>query len=122
MSAPARDLVQRLLERKPVKRIGMLQGRADDIKKHAWFAVRTLLVQPRSAFVCFRCSGRGFSASLVPRVALRTCPFPWRPRALTGAAWPLARWSPRAGQKTRMCPSARRSWRTATRPTRWCPA
>jgi cGMP-dependent protein kinase 2 len=39
MSPEGRDLIQRLLERKPAKRIGMLQGRADDIKKHPWFAV-----------------------------------------------------------------------------------
>ncbi|KAI8470474.1 MAG: kinase-like domain-containing protein [Monoraphidium minutum] len=37
MSPEAKDLIQRLLERKPAKRIGMLQGGSDDIKKHAWF-------------------------------------------------------------------------------------
>jgi len=37
MSAEARDLVSRLLERKPVKRIGMQAGRAADIKNHPWF-------------------------------------------------------------------------------------
>ena len=36
MSDAARDLISRLLERKPVKRIGMLQGRADDIKRLPW--------------------------------------------------------------------------------------
>lgn len=34
------DLISRLLERKPVKRAGMLQGRAGDIKRHPWFKVR----------------------------------------------------------------------------------
>eukprot|EP00798_Chlamydomonas_sp_ICE-L_P017579 gene17579-23905_t len=37
MSEDARNLISRLLERKPIKRIGMLQGRALDIKNHAWF-------------------------------------------------------------------------------------
>jgi len=37
MSDAARDLISRLLERKPVRRIGMLQGRAKDIKAHPWF-------------------------------------------------------------------------------------
>jgi hypothetical protein len=40
MSPAARDLIMRLLERKPVKRIGMLQNRAKDIKQHEWFKVR----------------------------------------------------------------------------------
>jgi hypothetical protein len=31
------DLIGRLLERKPARRIGMLNGRAADIKKHRWF-------------------------------------------------------------------------------------
>jgi cGMP-dependent protein kinase 2 len=39
MSAAAKDLIMRLLERKPAKRIGMLQGRTADIKSHKWFAV-----------------------------------------------------------------------------------
>ena len=34
------DLISRLLERKPAKRLGMLQGRAADIKNHKWFSVR----------------------------------------------------------------------------------
>ncbi|EFJ42034.1 hypothetical protein VOLCADRAFT_97912 [Volvox carteri f. nagariensis] len=38
MSDEARDLISKLLERKPVKRIGMMQGRARDIKAHPWFA------------------------------------------------------------------------------------
>jgi cGMP-dependent protein kinase 2 len=38
-SPAANDLIQRLLERKPAKRIGMLQGRAADIKGHPWFEV-----------------------------------------------------------------------------------
>ncbi|PNW74512.1 hypothetical protein CHLRE_12g493250v5 [Chlamydomonas reinhardtii] len=38
MSDEARDLISHLLERKPVKRIGMLQGKARDIKMHPWFA------------------------------------------------------------------------------------
>lgn len=42
MSNEARDLIMRLLERKPAKRIGMLQGRAKDIKDHPWFQVRVL--------------------------------------------------------------------------------
>lgn len=37
-SPEAKDLISRLLERKPAKRIGMLQGRAADIKNHKWFA------------------------------------------------------------------------------------
>jgi len=37
MSPAARDLIARLLERKPAKRLGMLQGRASDIKAHKWF-------------------------------------------------------------------------------------
>lgn len=37
VSAAAQDLVLRLLERKPSKRIGMLSGRAQDIKDHKWF-------------------------------------------------------------------------------------
>lgn len=40
MSPAAKDLIMRLLERKPAKRIGMLQGRAADIKQHKWFEVR----------------------------------------------------------------------------------
>jgi serine/threonine protein kinase len=39
MSPAAKDLIMRLLERKPAKRIGMLQGRTADIKSHKWFAV-----------------------------------------------------------------------------------
>ncbi len=39
MSVEAQDLVTKLLERKPVKRIGCFQGRAADIKKHPWFKV-----------------------------------------------------------------------------------
>lgn len=38
MSANGKDLIMRLLERKPAKRLGMLQGRAGDIKSHPWFA------------------------------------------------------------------------------------
>jgi hypothetical protein len=40
MSPAAKDLIARLLERKPTKRIGMLNGRAGDIKNHPWFQVR----------------------------------------------------------------------------------
>lgn len=40
MSPAGRDLIVRLLDRKPAKRIGMLQGRANDIKQHEWFRVR----------------------------------------------------------------------------------
>lgn len=40
MSPAGRDLIVRLLDRKPAKRIGMLQGRAKDIKQHEWFRVR----------------------------------------------------------------------------------
>jgi cGMP-dependent protein kinase 2 len=39
MSPAGRDLIMRLLDRKPAKRIGMLQGRANDIKQHEWFRV-----------------------------------------------------------------------------------
>jgi hypothetical protein len=31
------DLIGRLLERKPGRRLGMLSGRARDIKRHRWF-------------------------------------------------------------------------------------
>jgi cGMP-dependent protein kinase 2 len=31
------DLVQKLLERKPAKRLGMLSGKAQDVKRHKWF-------------------------------------------------------------------------------------
>lgn len=31
------DLISRLLERKPTRRLGMLNGRAGDIKRHKWF-------------------------------------------------------------------------------------
>ncbi len=31
------DLISRLLERKPAKRLGMLNARALDIKNHKWF-------------------------------------------------------------------------------------
>jgi len=42
MSAAAKDLIQRLLERKPGRRIGMLMGGAGDIKAHTWFEVNRL--------------------------------------------------------------------------------
>jgi len=38
ISDAAKDLMLRLLERKPSKRIGMLSGRTQDIKDHKWFA------------------------------------------------------------------------------------
>lgn len=38
LSAEAKDLISRMLERKPGKRLGMLSGRAQDIKSHKWFA------------------------------------------------------------------------------------
>lgn len=44
MSPAAKDLIMRLLERKPAKRIGMLQGRAQDIKTHKWFEVSSRLI------------------------------------------------------------------------------
>lgn len=37
LSPAAKDLITRLLERKPARRLGMLSGRARDIKKHRWF-------------------------------------------------------------------------------------
>ena len=37
MTPDATDLVSRLLERRPAKRIGNLLGRASDIKQHPWF-------------------------------------------------------------------------------------
>ena len=40
MSDAAKDLIGRLMERKPARRLGMLQGRAADIKNHKWFSVR----------------------------------------------------------------------------------
>ncbi len=33
--------MSKLMERKPHKRLGMLMGRAADIKRHKWFAVRS---------------------------------------------------------------------------------
>lgn len=30
-------MIQRLLERKPAKRLGMLSGKAQDVKRHKWF-------------------------------------------------------------------------------------
>ena len=49
MSPAAKDLIMRLLERKPAKRIGMLQGRTADIKSHKWFAVRTTLCSDQAS-------------------------------------------------------------------------
>lgn len=46
----AQDLIGRLLERKPTKRLGMLQGRAKDIKRHRW-AGRACVRAPVS-FAC----------------------------------------------------------------------
>ncbi|GLC62245.1 hypothetical protein PLESTB_001861800 [Pleodorina starrii] len=37
LSQAAKDLIARLLERKPAKRLGMLNARAVDIKSHKWF-------------------------------------------------------------------------------------
>ncbi|EFJ48149.1 hypothetical protein VOLCADRAFT_81219 [Volvox carteri f. nagariensis] len=37
LSQAAKDLIARLLERKPAKRLGMLNARALDIKNHKWF-------------------------------------------------------------------------------------
>ena len=48
MSEESKDLVSRLLERKPVKRIGCFQGRASDIKRHPWFKVSSSTVQAYS--------------------------------------------------------------------------
>jgi hypothetical protein len=31
------DFIMRLLERKPAKRLGMLAGKAADVKRHRWF-------------------------------------------------------------------------------------
>lgn len=31
------DFITRLLERKPAKRLGMLAGKAEDVKQHPWF-------------------------------------------------------------------------------------
>lgn len=53
MSAAAKDLIMRLLERKPAKRIGMLQGRAADIKQHKWFAVSTCCCSTSPGAVIF---------------------------------------------------------------------
>lgn len=30
-------MIQKLLERKPAKRLGMLSGKAQDVKRHKWF-------------------------------------------------------------------------------------
>ena len=35
--AIARDLIERLLEKDPAKRLGALAGGAEDIKRHPWF-------------------------------------------------------------------------------------
>ncbi len=37
ISPAAKDLVLRLLERKPTRRLGALAGRAGDVKRHKWF-------------------------------------------------------------------------------------
>ena len=37
LSDAGKDLMTRLLERKPGRRLGMLAGKAEDVKKHAWF-------------------------------------------------------------------------------------
>lgn len=37
ISPAAKDLVSRLLERKPTRRLGALAGRAGDVKRHKWF-------------------------------------------------------------------------------------
>ncbi|GIL88393.1 hypothetical protein Vretimale_15023 [Volvox reticuliferus] len=37
LSQAAKDLIARLLERKPAKRLGMLNARALDVKNHKWF-------------------------------------------------------------------------------------
>ncbi len=43
-AALPQDLMSKLMERKPHKRLGMLQGRAVDIKRHKWFAVRACML------------------------------------------------------------------------------
>eukprot|EP00210_Caulerpa_lentillifera_P004593 g4383.t1 len=37
LSSSAKDLIARLLERRPARRLGMLIGRASDVKRHKWF-------------------------------------------------------------------------------------
>lgn len=37
VSSAAKDLILRLLERKPTRRLGVLAGKADDVKHHRWF-------------------------------------------------------------------------------------
>ena len=37
LSADPQDLISRLLERKPARRLGMLAGKATDVKRHKWF-------------------------------------------------------------------------------------
>lgn len=37
LSPAAKDLIAKLLERKPAKRLGMLSGKAVDVKRHKWF-------------------------------------------------------------------------------------
>jgi hypothetical protein len=34
---PPQDFIQRLLERKPARRLGMLAGRSADVRRHRWF-------------------------------------------------------------------------------------
>ena len=64
MSEESKDLVSRLLERKPVKRIGCFQGRASDIKKHPWFKVRSMM-----AFSSF--GGGSWNELSVPQCVMR---------------------------------------------------
>lgn len=126
MSPAAKDLIMRLLERKPAKRIGMLQGRAADIKNHKWFTVRQLPKPvPSHAALTHAGLNRARLAHWL-KTALQPSPHaspqnatPPR-RTLTGPPWPHAAWSRRAGPRRATCPSARRSWRTPTAPTRRC--
>ena len=37
MRSILQDLIARLLERKPARRLGMQAGRAADVKRHRWF-------------------------------------------------------------------------------------
>lgn len=46
LSPQAKDLIARLLERKPAKRLGMLNGRALDIKSHKWWVASCTVQMP----------------------------------------------------------------------------
>jgi len=61
----------RLLERKPAKRLGMLAGKAADVKRHKWFdgfdwagLEARRLIPPRKPKVCLVVNRQGWAAWL----------------------------------------------------------